>query len=152
MFENYIKPLDSECWDTYQIRCLQAGGNKKFNNFMEQYEKNDCNIEMKYGGSSAQYYRRKLCAQVRNQPFDEAQPARSLQEETMMAGEYAGDQLQHFDEKFNISSSIEDTAKVIGNKFEKAWGSFGKWASSFTKTQETSAAQQVVSEDIPVPA
>lgn len=48
-----------------------------------------------------------------------------------MAGEAVADNLVKLDRAYNISDSIEDNAKAIANKFEKAWYSFELWASSF---------------------
>jgi len=48
MHESYIKAIFDECWDTFQITCVQIGGNERFFNFMQQYGKERDPIAKKY--------------------------------------------------------------------------------------------------------
>ena len=80
-FESYIKPLnDRDAWDTFQITCIQVGGNKRFFDYMRMYGKDRDEIENKYSSDAARYYRRRLCAQAMNKPFKDKQPPKNIQE------------------------------------------------------------------------
>ena len=37
MHECYIKQVFGECWDTFQIRVVEVGGNKRFFDFLAEY-------------------------------------------------------------------------------------------------------------------
>ena len=54
--------MQGECFDNFQIACMQLGGNKKFNVYMTDYDKGLAEIKTKYCGSSAKYYKKRLCA------------------------------------------------------------------------------------------
>ena len=39
MFESYIKPIEGESYDKFQLTCMQNGGNKEFTEYLEHYGK-----------------------------------------------------------------------------------------------------------------
>ena len=80
MFQCYIKPLFDEAWDTFQITCVQVGGNQRFFEFLRDYGKERDPIARKYDSGAAKYYRARLCAQAKNLPFNELPPAKSATE------------------------------------------------------------------------
>ena len=61
MNQSYIKQLFSESWDSFQLRMVQVGGNKRFFEFMKEYEKERESISKKYSSNCANFYRRMLC-------------------------------------------------------------------------------------------
>ena len=77
MFQSYVKPLFTEAWDGFQLRCVQIGGNKKFFEFLKEYGKERDPIPKKYSSNAANYYRRKLCYEAKNIEFTEAPPPKS---------------------------------------------------------------------------
>ncbi len=62
----YIKPLfGQEQWDTYQIKAVQLGGNKKLWDFLKQYNGLEQKpIPGKYKHAASSYYRKRLAAQT----------------------------------------------------------------------------------------
>jgi ADP-ribosylation factor GTPase-activating protein 1 len=66
-----VKSIFGDAWDTYQIKIIQMGGNKKLWDFFKQY--NGLEIKMiqnKYESAAAKYYKKKLAAEVNGLPFD----------------------------------------------------------------------------------
>ena len=57
-FQSYVKALFEDAWDNFQINCVQAGGNKRFFEFMREYGKERDPIHKKYDSSPALFYRR----------------------------------------------------------------------------------------------
>ena len=80
MFQSYVKPLFTEAWDGFQLRCVQLGGNKKFFEFLKEYGKEREPIAKKYNTNAALYYKKKLCQEAKNQEFNDPPPAKNAQE------------------------------------------------------------------------
>ena len=59
---------------------VQIGGNKKFFEFLKEYGKEREPIPKKYSTNAAVYYRKKLCAEAKNQEFNDPAPAKNAQE------------------------------------------------------------------------
>jgi len=57
-----VKPLFEDAWDTFQVTCVQVGGNKRFFEFLREYGKERDPVQRKYDSSVAHYYRRRLTA------------------------------------------------------------------------------------------
>ena len=79
-YQSYVKALFDDAWDNFQINCVQAGGNKRFFEFMRDYGKERDPIAKKYDSGAAQFYRRQLCAMAKNLPFTEQPPAKDAKE------------------------------------------------------------------------
>ena len=131
MYESYIKPAFEECWDQFQLQMVLQGGNKKFYEFMKTYEKEREPILKKYTTNAAIYYRRKLCFQAKNMPFDELPPPRNAQEAAERAGKFvqnAGVKVGQFfndaDQKYKIgektSAMAVSTKQAFIGLFNKA--------------------------------
>ena len=67
----------AESWDTFQIRIVEVGGNKRFFDFLSEYQQERDTIPYKYSSSTAHYYRRMLAAWARSIRFDEERPAKN---------------------------------------------------------------------------
>lgn len=70
----------AESWDTFQIRIVEVGGNKKFFDFLAEYQKERDDISHKYASGPAVYYRRMLGAWAQCRRFDEERPAKNWSE------------------------------------------------------------------------
>ncbi len=70
-----------DAWDTYQIKIIQVGGNKRLWDFFKQYNGLEQKpIINKYDSAAAKYYKKKLAAEVNNLPFDAKEPAKNAEE------------------------------------------------------------------------
>ena len=54
-----------DAWDSFQIACVQLGGNQRFFEFLREHGNERDTISKKYSGSTALYYRRRLCAEAK---------------------------------------------------------------------------------------
>lgn len=86
MFDSYIKVVFEECWDQFQLQTVLMGGNKKFYEFMKDYNKEREPILKKYQTTAAQYYRRKLSFSATNKPLEELPPPKNAREAAERAG------------------------------------------------------------------
>ena len=80
MFQSYVKPLFTEAWDSFQLKMVAIGGNKKFFEFLREYGKERDPVPKKYTSAAAVYYRKKLCFEAKDIEFNEAPPAKNAQE------------------------------------------------------------------------
>lgn len=65
MDKSYIKPVFGDTWDTYQIKIIQLGGNKRLWDFFKQYQGLEQKpVQVKYSSAPASYYRKRLAAQA----------------------------------------------------------------------------------------
>ena len=81
MDKSYVKPIFGDLWDSYQLKMVQLGGNKRLWEFFKQYtglEQKPFNY--KYTSSAAAYYRRKLSHEALGRPFDEKEPPKNAEE------------------------------------------------------------------------
>jgi phage tail tape-measure protein len=79
--KHYIKPIFGDAWDTYQIKIVQVGGNKRLWDFFKQYNGLEQKlIQNKYTTSAAKYYKQKLAAEVNGLPFNEKEPPKNAEE------------------------------------------------------------------------
>lgn len=78
--ESYIKQVFAESWDTYQIRIVEVGGNKRFFDFLSEYQQERDTIPYKYASVNAHYYRRMISSWARSIRFDEEKPAKNWSE------------------------------------------------------------------------
>lgn len=61
MDRSYIKPIFGDAWDSYQIKVVQLGGNKRLWDFLKQYNGLEQKpVNTKYTSSAASYYRRMI--------------------------------------------------------------------------------------------
>ena len=108
MSQCYIKEVFSDSWDTFQLRMVQVGGNKRFFEFMREYGKERETIVKKYGSTAAAFYRRMLCTQAKGKPVTELPPARTA---TELAHRTAGSAVKFMDEtdaKYDISGKANE--------------------------------------------
>jgi len=125
MHECYIKQVFGECWDTFQIRVVEVGGNKRFFDFLAYYNKEREDIPVKYCSSPALYYRRMLTSWVLGKNFDEDRPAKNWTE---------------FVVKKNEAYQISDKASTVYESARTGLSSF--WTKITTSaTEETADAQ-----------
>jgi len=124
MFESYIKVVFEECWDQFQLQMVLMGGNKKFYEFMKDYNKEREPILKKYQTSAAQYYRRKLCFSAKNQPFEELPPPKNAQEAAERAGKsiakgavQVGAFINEQENKYQVSQKATAMAESTKNAF-----------------------------------
>ncbi|CDW89161.1 arf1-directed gtpase-activating [Stylonychia lemnae] len=80
MTKSYVKPVLSDLWDDYQMKCVTLGGNKAFWDFISQYKIERDPIGKKYRTKATKYYKRRLSALVQEQEFVEIQPVRNTEE------------------------------------------------------------------------
>ena len=78
MMANYTKSLFDESWDTFQLACVQKGGNQRFFEFMKIYGKEREPIIKKYDTKAATYYRRRLVETACGKEFTEEVPAKNF--------------------------------------------------------------------------
>ena len=79
--ECYIKQIFQECWDTFQLRIVEVGGNKRFFDFLADYQRErESSIYDKYSSGPAIYYRRMLGFWARGIRFTEEKPAKNWSE------------------------------------------------------------------------
>ena len=64
MNKSYIKPIFSDLWDEYQMKCVTLGGNKAFWDLISQYKSERDPINKKYRTKAAKWYKKKLTALV----------------------------------------------------------------------------------------
>ena len=109
------------------------GGNQRFFEFLREYGNERDPISKKYSCNVALFYRRRLCAQAKQQTFTERTPAKSAQElaDNALAkistgtGEVIGKTGQFFsetDQKYKISQKTSEgiTSAKVG--FMSLWG------------------------------
>ena len=70
----------AESWDTFQLRSVELGGNKRFFDFLQEYSRERDAIPEKYSAAPAKYYRRMLGAWARGMRFEEERPAKNWSE------------------------------------------------------------------------
>jgi len=95
------------------LRVVEVGGNKRFFDFLQDYQKERDSIESKYCSSPAQYYRRMLGAWARGVEFLEDRPAKTWSELATRTNE----QYKIAD---TASSAYESTKSGIMNLFSYA--------------------------------
>lgn len=76
----YIKGIFNDLWDTYQLHAVTQGGNKKFWDFMKDYNLEAKEIVPKYLSSESLYYKRRLAAIIQDRNFEEKAPAKNVDE------------------------------------------------------------------------
>ena len=122
MFMCYIKPLFDEAWDTFQITCIQVGGNQRFFEFLREYGKERDPIPKKYDSSAAKYYRMRLCAQAKNMPFSDIPPAKSATELADRTAKKANAAWTEANEKYHITEKTSAAATATKNGIMSLWG------------------------------
>ena len=115
MHECYIKPIFGECWDTFQIRVVEVGGNKRFFDFLAEYQKERDIISAKYCSNSANYYRRMLATWVQGKRFDEERPARNW-------SEYVNKKNEQYQISDKASTAYESASAGIASLWSKVAG------------------------------
>ena len=121
-YQSYIKTLFDDAWDTFQITCVQVGGNKRFFEFLRTYGKEREPINKKYDSSAAHFYRRELCAQAKRIPFNEAPPAKDAREFATKAIDKTGVFFTETNEKYKVSEKAEHAAEATKQGFMSLWG------------------------------
>ena len=103
---------------------MLLGGNKKFYEFMREYNKEREPILKKYQTSPALYYRKKLCFSAKNQAFDELPPPKNAQEAAERAGKtiangavQVGGFLAEQESKYQVSQKATAMAASTKNAF-----------------------------------
>ena len=122
MHESYIKPVFSSSWDTFQLRVVQVGGNKRFFDFIKEYQKERDPIEKKYSSNASNFYRKMLSDQAQGKQVKELPPARNASEVAERTTNY----IRNVDEKYQLTDKANElTAKTkqgILNLWAKATG------------------------------
>ncbi|CDW84635.1 UNKNOWN [Stylonychia lemnae] len=77
---SYVKPLYQDVWDTFQIKLLENGGNKKFWDFIKQYNMELKDINAKFNSNPIKYYKKRLFALAQGVEFNQEQPPRNAEE------------------------------------------------------------------------
>jgi ADP-ribosylation factor GTPase-activating protein 1 len=81
MEKHYVKPIFGDTWDSYQLKMVQIGGNKKLWDFLKQYNGLETKmIQNKYESAAAKYYKKKIAAEANGLPFDDKEPAKNAEE------------------------------------------------------------------------
>jgi hypothetical protein len=81
MDRSYVKPIFGDLWDSYQLRVVQMGGNKRLWDFFKQYNGLEQRaIGGKYTTSAAAYYRRKIAHEATYQQFNDKEPPKNAEE------------------------------------------------------------------------
>lgn len=129
MEKSYIKPIFGDTWDSYQIKIIQLGGNKRLWDFFKQYNGLEQKpILAKYKSAAASYYRRRLSAEATGQVFVGKEPPKNAEEFLDRGVEGA---------KTVAKATGEGLAKVgnvIGEKFKES-GISEKFKGLFAKKQ-----------------
>ena len=55
-----VRSLRLDSWNEKQLKCMSVGGNKKFREFMSQYDLDQETIDYKYKTQAAEFYRKKV--------------------------------------------------------------------------------------------
>jgi len=72
MDKHYVKPIFGDTWDSYQLKMVQIGGNKKLWDFLKQYNGLETKmVQNKYESAAAKYYKKKIAAEANGLPFVE---------------------------------------------------------------------------------
>ena len=119
-FQCYIKPLFLDAWDNFQINCVRVGGNKRFFEFLRDYNKERDSIHKKYDTTIANFYRKRLSAEAKSLPFTEIQPAKSLSEEAKIKLEATSKFFSETNQKYAISAKTSAAADAITEKTSAA--------------------------------
>ena len=116
MFDHYVKELYEEPWDTFQIKMLSIGGNKRFYEFMLEYSQEKNSIETKYNSAVAFHYRKMLCFEAKGMPFTEAPPytIERLRQITGEAAELASHTAQRVKSNFTKEKKVQTKTRVGG--------------------------------------
>ena len=121
MFQSYVKPLFTEAWDGFQLRMVQIGGNKKFFEFLKEYGKEREPIPKKYATNAAVYYRKKLCAEAKNQEFIEPAPAKNAQEYAERTMQNTQAWAKDVDEKYAVQQKANEVAAATKAGVASLW-------------------------------
>merc|ERR1712113_36097 len=81
MFQDYVKPIFGEAWDTFHLEMVKVGGNLRFYQFLKEHGREEEAISSKYTSDEAVYYRKKLYCEAKKIEFDGQTPARDDTEE-----------------------------------------------------------------------
>lgn len=135
MHNSYVKALFSECWDTWQLRMVEVGGNKRFFEFLKEYNKEREPINKKYVSSAAQYYKRVLSLNATGKPVTERAPPRNAEEFAKRTTEDTAKFFSEANEKYEISQK----AAVVGQKTKE--GIMSLWGKAKAATSSSSSSQ-----------
>lgn len=70
-----VRSLSLDMWTEKQLKQMESGGNKKLQEYLNEYALADViDIKVKYNTKAADYYRRRNNALATNQEFNEEQP------------------------------------------------------------------------------
>ena len=126
-FECYIKPIEGECYDSFQLACMANGGNKKLYDFFLDYEKERAPLDCKYSGSSAIWYRKRLSALAKGQDFTKKRPAKNFKEEAKNAGINMHNWATKMDNKLQVSDNVTQAGIIVGNYMGNGLNKFATW-------------------------
>ena len=69
-----MRSLTLDGWNEKQLKMMERGGNHKLRLFFAEYDLLDESPNIRYKTIAAQYYRRRLRAEVFGEPFNESAP------------------------------------------------------------------------------
>ena len=121
MSQSYIKPLFEDAWDTFQLRMIQVGGNKRFFDFMKEYQKEREPIEKKYSSSAAVFYRKMLCDQAKGKPITEIPPARNATELAERTANQTATFFKDANEKYQIADKASELTEKTKLGIKSLW-------------------------------
>ena len=119
--QSYIKELFSESWDTFQLRAVQVGGNKRFYDFMKEYNKEREPIEKKYDTSAAAYYRKMIAAQAQGKEWTDIPPARNATEFAERSANATVKFWEESNEKYKIAENVDNVAQKTKAGIMSLW-------------------------------
>jgi hypothetical protein len=82
MSKSYVKDIFLEQWDDYQLASIsfEYGSNKRFFDFIKEYDIQGLTVDQKYKHKAAQYYMRMHLARLDGVEFKEMPPAKDWSE------------------------------------------------------------------------
>ena len=71
---SFVRSMTMDAWSLNQLKIMCCGGNRKFTEYLNNYDLMDESVASRYGTKAAEFYRLKLRSLVDNQPLNEIAP------------------------------------------------------------------------------
>ena len=95
---------------------------------MQQYEKERTGINIKYAGDPAAWYRKKICLEAKNIPFNDRVPAKTYTESMNRAADDTASWMRDTNEKYQVTDQAKRTGQNIADGAKSAWKDFSNWS------------------------
>ena len=115
---------------------VEVGGNKRFFEFLKEYNKEREPINKKYNSTAAMYYKRVLSSNATGKPVTERAPPRNAEEFAKRTTEDTAKFFSEANEKYEISQK----AAVVTQKTKE--GIMSLWGKAKAATSGSSSSQQ----------